>query len=125
VQVSKSIKRVFFRKGDYYIPFNQKASRFLIETLEPHTEDSYFAWNFFDPILGQKEGFSDYVFEETAETFLKNNPDVRNKLEQKRAADTTFAKNARAQIEFCLPALPLLRTGTFTIPGLQANEIVI
>jgi len=62
VQVSKRTKQQTFRKGDWYIPLNQSANRFLIETLEPHTEDSYFAWNFFDPILGQKEGFSDYVF---------------------------------------------------------------
>ncbi|MFN2440917.1 MAG: hypothetical protein ABR503_17055, partial [Chitinophagaceae bacterium] len=66
VRVSKSLKKITFQKGDYYIPLNQKANRFLIETLEPQAEDSYFVWNFFDAILGQKEGFSDYVFEETA-----------------------------------------------------------
>jgi hypothetical protein len=79
---------------------NQAANRFLIETLEPQGEDSYFAWNFFDPILGQKEGFSDYVFEETAANYLKHNPALQKKLEDKRATDTVFAKNARAQLNF-------------------------
>jgi hypothetical protein len=100
VQVAKTTKRVVFRKGDYYIPLNQRANRFLIETLEPHTEDSYFTWNFFDPILGQKEGFSDYVFEETAAAYLKEHPELRKQLEERRATDSTFAKSARAQLAF-------------------------
>ena len=51
---------------------NQVANRFLIETLEPQAEDSYFAWNFFDGILGQKEGYSAYAFEDIAADYLKN-----------------------------------------------------
>lgn len=100
VQVSKRTSTMSFRKGDWYIPLNQKANRFLIETLEPQGEDSYFAWNFFDPILGQKEGFSDYVFEETAVEFLKQNPDVLKKLNDRKASDSAFAKNGRAQLNF-------------------------
>ena len=57
VKISSSMQKMKFSKGDYYIPMNQAANRFLIETLEPQAEDSYFAWNFFDAILGQKEGF--------------------------------------------------------------------
>lgn len=100
VQVSKKQMRLAFRSGDYYIPLNQPANRFLIEILEPQGEDSYFAWNFFDAILQQKEGFSDYVFEETAAAFLKRNPDVKKALDQKRATDSVFAKNAEAQLNF-------------------------
>jgi hypothetical protein len=100
VQVSKGVKNIQFRKGDYYIPLNQPGNRFLMETLEPQAEDSYFTWNFFDPVLGQKEGFSDYVFEGTAAEFLKQNPEVRKKLEERKVADSSFAKNARAQLGF-------------------------
>lgn len=100
VQLAKTTKRVSFRKGDYYIPLNQRANRFLIEILEPNTEDSYFAWNFFDPILGQKEGFSDYVFEETAAAYLKQHPEVRKQLEERRASDSALAKSARGQLGF-------------------------
>lgn len=89
-----------FRKGDYYIPLNQIANRFLIETLEPRAPDSYFAWNFFDGILGQKEGFSGYVFEETAADYLKAHPELRARLEERKASDTSFAKNGRAQLNF-------------------------
>ena len=100
VKVTASTQRVTFRKGDWYIPMDQNANRFLIETLEPQAEDSYFAWNYFDAILGQKEGYSGYAFEDIAADYLKSNPDVRAKLEQRRATDTTFAKSAGAQLNF-------------------------
>jgi hypothetical protein len=100
VKTSVTVKQMKFKKGDYYIPMNQPANRFLIETLEPTASDSYFAWNFFDGILGQKEGYSGYAFEDIAADYLKSNPDLKNKLEQKRATDTAFAKNGRAQLNF-------------------------
>ena len=100
VKTSVTIKQIKFKKGDYYIPMNQPANRFLIETLEPAASDSYFAWNFFDGVLGQKEGYSGYAFEDIATDYLKTNPDLKNKLEQKKATDTAFAKNGRAQLNF-------------------------
>ena len=106
VKVSTTMKEMKFRKGDYYVPMNQVANRFIAEVLEPQGDDSYFAWNFFDGILGQKEGFSSYVFEETATEFLKNNPEVKTKLEQRRATDTAFAKSASAQLNFVFQNTP-------------------
>jgi Zinc carboxypeptidase len=106
VKISSSIQKMKFRKGDYYIPMNQPANRFLIETLEPQAEDSYFAWNFFDAILGQKEGFSGYSFEDIAASYLKTNPDLKNKLEQRRLTDTAFAKSANAQLNFVFQNSP-------------------
>jgi hypothetical protein len=100
VKISSSLQKVNFRKGDYYIPMNQVANHFLIETLEPQAEDSYFAWNYFDALLGQKEGYSSYVFEDKAAEMLKNNAELKLKLENKRAADTAFAKNGSAQLNF-------------------------
>ena len=100
VKTSKTVQQMKFRKGDWYIPLNQKANHFLMEVLEPTGDDSYFAWNFFDGILGQKEGYSSYVFEETAEEFLKQNPVVKQKLEERRATDTAFAKSGSAQLNF-------------------------
>jgi len=100
VKTSTTNKQMKFRKGDYYIPLNQAANRFLIETLEPTAADSYFAWNFFDGILGQKEGFSGYSFEDIAADYLKTNPELKTKLDQRLATDTAFAKNGRAQLNF-------------------------
>ena len=100
VQVTTSTKQIAFRKGDFLIPLNQAANRFIVEVLEPQAEDSYFTWNFFDAILGQKEGFSDYVFEETAANYLIQNPALKERLEQRKLADTAFAKSPQAQLNF-------------------------
>jgi hypothetical protein len=100
VKISTTKQKIEFRKGDWYIPMNQAANRFLIETLEPQAEDSYFTWNFFDAILGQKEGYSGYAFEDIAADYLKTNPDIKLKLEQRRATDTSFARSANAQLNF-------------------------
>ncbi len=100
VKLSSSIQRIQFKKGDWYIPMNQAANRFLIETLEPQCEDSYFAWNYFDAILSQKEGYSSYSFEDIAADYIKKNPGIKLKLDQRRASDTAFANNGRAQLSF-------------------------
>ncbi len=89
-----------FHKGDFWIDLNQNANRYIVETLEPQGMDSYFAWNFFDGILNQKEGYSDYVFEDLAAEFLKKNPVLKQKLEEKRQSDPKFAADAGAQLDF-------------------------
>ncbi|WP_336515740.1 M14 family metallopeptidase [Pollutibacter soli] len=100
VEVTKTNSVVTFRKGDWYVPMNQPAARFLAEVLEPQSDDSYFAWNFFDGILGQKEGYSPYVFEETAAVYLSEHPELQTALEEKRKSDSSFAKSGSAQLNF-------------------------
>lgn len=106
VSTSTSVQRIAFRKGDWYIPMNQAANRFLIETLEPTAEDSYFAWNFFDAILGQKEGYSGYAFEDIAADYLRKNKDLQLKLDERKAVDSVFAKDGRAQLNFIYQQSP-------------------
>ena len=86
-------QKVKFLKGDYFIAMNQTANRYIIEMLEPAGDDSFFAWNFFDAILQQKEGYSDYRWEDLAAEVLKSNPDLQNKLEEKKKSDPKFAAN--------------------------------
>ena len=71
-----------------------------METLEPQADDSYFHWNFFDAILQQKEGYSDYRWEDVAATFLLQHPEVKQQLEGKKKTDTAFAASAEAQLDF-------------------------
>ena len=100
VKVSATIKKIKILKGDYYIPMNQPANRYIVEMLEPTGDDSFFAWNFFDAILQQKEGYSDYRWEDVAAEYLKNNPELKQKLEVKKQGDPKFANNASAQLDF-------------------------
>ncbi|WP_290792530.1 M14 family metallopeptidase [Flavihumibacter sp. UBA7668] len=122
VQVSTHREKIQFRKGDWYIPMNQRANRFLVEVLEPQAMDSYFTWNFFDAILGQKEGYSSYVFEDTAEKYLKEHPELQKALEEKKAADTAFAKSATQQLDFIFRQSPYYEPGHNRYPVFRVME---
>ena len=93
--VTKSRK---FYAGDLLIPMNQIGNRYIIETLEPQGRDAFFRWNFFDSILDQREYFSPYVFEETAEKMLLNDEELKKEFEELKSNDEEFANNARSQL---------------------------
>jgi hypothetical protein len=96
--VSKQIIKIL--KGDYLIELNQSTNRYIIEMLEPTGDDSFFAWNFFDAILQQKEGYSDYRWDDLAAEVLRKEPLLKEKLEAKKAADTRFAADPSAILDF-------------------------
>jgi len=100
VKVSTSMQTIRFLKGDYIIPTKQSARRFLVEMLEPIGDDSYFAWNFFDAILQEKEGYSDYRWEDVAAAYLVEHPELKTMLDERKKSDAAFAKDASAQLEF-------------------------
>jgi hypothetical protein len=99
-KVTAKTEKVKFRKGDYIVPTQQKGIKYLLETLEPEAVDSFFNWNFFDTMLQQKEGYSDYVFEDLAAQILKENPKLKQELAQKMKEDVAFAKNPEAQLDW-------------------------
>ena len=89
-----------FEVGDIIVPTDQEAVRFIVETLEPHAPDSYFAWNFFDAILQQKEHFSAYVFEDLASEILEKDQVLLLAFNKKKTEEPEFAKDAGAQLEY-------------------------
>lgn len=95
-----------FREGDWYIPLNQPGNRYLLETLEPQAPDAYFAWNYFDPVLQQKEYFSSYVFEDRALELLAQDAELKAEFEARKVADPEFAGNGRAQLDFIYKRSP-------------------
>ena len=82
VKLRSKTDSIYFYKGDNIIYCNQITNRFIIETLEPKATDAYFNWNYFDSALQQKEWFSDYVYEETAEKVLIAAPALRKELDE-------------------------------------------
>lgn len=100
VAVAAKREKIQFLKGDYIINLNQPGNRYITEMLEPTGDDSFFSWNFFDAILQQKEGYSDYRWNNIAEEYLKNNPELKKELEEKKNTDSAFAKNSSAQLNF-------------------------
>jgi hypothetical protein len=106
VKTSTRLQKIAFRKGDIIIPTGQAADRFLVETLEPTGDDGYFAWNFFDAILQQKEGYSNYRWEDVAGDFLASHPEIKQQLEDKKKAEPAFAASANAQLDFVYKKSP-------------------
>ena len=100
VKLRKEKQQIQFRKGDYIISTAQAARRYMVEVLEPEAPDAFFAWGLFDAVLQQKEHFSAYVFEDDAAALLKKDANLRKLLENKKQADTSFAKDGAAQLEF-------------------------
>jgi hypothetical protein len=96
IQLETTTQTVQLLKGDYLISLAQPARRYLLEVLEPLGDDSFFSWNYFDAILQQKEGYSDYRWETVAADWLEKNPALRQQLEEKKKADPAFAGNSSA-----------------------------
>jgi hypothetical protein len=133
-KVNKSLKEIKFSQGDYIISTDQEGIRYVLETLEPEAVDSFFNWNFFDAILQQKEGYSEYVFEEVALDMLNANDSLKKSFLLKKAADKEFSSNGRAQLDWIYkqsqfyesahlqyPVYRVLRDSTLQIEGLIAN----
>ncbi len=100
VKTRDTVMKVMVRAGDVVAVVKPDNERFLTAVLEPRAADSYFAWNSFDGILQQKEGYSDYVFEDKAAVWLKAHPDKYAELQRKKAQDPVFAKDAWAQLNW-------------------------
>ena len=99
-EVTKSSENVLVKKGAILVKTQQSGVRYLLETLEPSAPDSFFNWNFFDAILQQKEGFSPYVWEDMAEIFLNENPEIKKEFEAKKRNNPGFAKNWYLQLDW-------------------------
>lgn len=119
--VQSKKENVKFLKGDFLIPTNQSGVKYLLETLEPEAVDSFFNWNFFDSILGQKEYFSDYVFEDTAAELLKTDKALKTAFEMEKSLDKKFAEDGKAQLDWIYRHSPyfeksFLRYPVYRIP---------
>jgi hypothetical protein len=100
VTIEKRVQKVQYYKGDYLVKTNQAENNYIMHTLEPMSADAFFAWNFFDAILQQKEYFSPYVFEEVAAALLEKDADLKARFEAKKKADEKFAESAYDQLLF-------------------------
>lgn len=100
VKTTKFTENTTFLKGDYVVAVNQPGNRYIVEMLEPAGDDSFFAWNFFDAILQQKEGYSDYRWEDIAAEVLKKDTALQQKLTTKKTSEPDFAKNASAILNY-------------------------
>lgn len=88
------------KKGDFIVPMKQDKAYYILSVLDPRMEDSFFAWNFYDSYLQQKEYFSAYVFEEKAVEILMNNPELQKEFRHKQQQDPKFRASRWEQLYF-------------------------
>lgn len=100
LKTEKQTQQRLFLKGDFLVKANQRNARFIASVLEPTAVDSYLRWNFFDEIFQQKEYFSPYVFEETAERLLEEDSELRTAFESWKAENPEKASNNYAALTF-------------------------
>ncbi len=122
VKVTAINQKIRFLKGDHIIWLNQPANRYLVNMLEPIGDDSFFSWNFFDAILQQKEGYSDYRWDDLAAEVLKKDPALKAKLEEKKKTDEKFAANSTAQLDFIYKNSPYYEPGHNRYPVYRLNR---
>ena len=125
VSVEKYTDFIKVDKDDYYISFegkNEGKIRFIIELLEPHAVDSYFAWNFFDANLQQKEWFSAYVFEDKAEQLLNENPNLKAEYEAALKTDEKLADNPWAQLYWVYTHSPFYEPSHMRYPVYRVKK---
>jgi Zinc carboxypeptidase len=115
------LQKIKFLKGDYLIRMDQPVNRYCVEMLEPTGDDSFFSWNFFDAVLQQKEGYSDYRWEDIAVQVLKKDPALNQKLLERKQADSNFAKDASAQLDFIYKNSPYYEPAHLRYPVYRLN----
>lgn len=122
VEVSKIDKEMTIRKGDFIVDMNQLNNRFAVEVLEPQAADSYFAWNFFDSNLQQKEWFSPYVFEDLATEILKENPELKKEFFAKKKNEPDFNQSQWTQLYFIYRRSEYFEKNFKHYPVFRVNE---
>lgn len=116
VKVQHEKRELLLKPGDYLISTDQPNAQFLHATLQAAAEDSYFAWNFMDSYLDEKEYFSSYVFEDIAAKLLKENENLKLAFEKKRAEDPEFAKSQWQQLFFIYQQSPYFEPSFRVLP---------
>jgi murein tripeptide amidase MpaA len=89
-----------YRAGDLWVPLDQPGATLAIHLFEAQAPDGLMKWNAFDTVLEFKEYAEDYVMEPIARRMLAENPALKREFEAKLAADSTFARDPGARIDF-------------------------
>lgn len=84
--------------GSIRVPTDQPLGDLVMILLEPQSEDSLFAWGFFNEILSRVEYLEAYALAPMADQMLANDPALRAAFEARLAADPAFAADPDARL---------------------------
>lgn len=115
-QTTEQTDSILFRRGDYLIATNQPGVKYIVEMLEPRGNDSFFAWNFFDGFLQQKEGFSTWRWHQMADKLIEDDPLLKQELEAKKKNDLKFAACSECILDFIYKRSPYFERSYMLYP---------
>lgn len=80
-------------QGTMIIPIEQIRAQLILQALEPRGNDSFLKWGFFNTIFERKEYAESYAIEKIARQMIEQDPDLKNRFEEKLKSDSLFASN--------------------------------
>ena len=102
IQVSGTTRsethKQLFPAGSVYISTDQPLGDLVMILLEPASKDSYFSWGFFMSIFQRTEYIEAYIMEPMAKKMLEGSPALQKELEEKKAAEKSFANDQHAML---------------------------
>ena len=106
IEYTESTEELAFPAGSAIISMNQPSARIIADALEPKGNGSFVSWGFFDAVFEQKEYAENYVMEKMAAKMLAEDPALKTEFEKKKAADTAFAKDQDAILNWFFTKTP-------------------
>ena len=106
VKVRTVTQEIQYLKGDYIIPLNQRANKYIVTMLEPQSESGFFAWNFFDSFLEGQDWYSVWGFESHLKELLDSDPELRAAYEKARSEDAEMAADPVKQLQWLYQNTP-------------------
>ncbi len=106
VRLRTVTQKVDYMKGDYIIPLNQRANKYIVTMLEPQSESGFFAWNFFDSFLEGQDWYSVWGFESHLKELLDHDPVLKAAFDKARSEDERMAADPVVQLQWLYQNTP-------------------
>lgn len=91
-----------FLKGSVIIETSQPSAQIIAHLLEPRGPVSFLKWGFFNTCFQIKEKPEDYIIEQIARDMISKNPNLLAELEKLKKANSEFAKDPSAILDWLL-----------------------
>jgi len=92
--------------GSYIVRTDQPLGDLAMLLLEPRSADSFFQWGFFLEVLQRTEYVEQYVMEPMAARMMAEDPELKEAFEAAVRADTTFAADPQARLQWFYERTP-------------------
>lgn len=106
IKVRTVAQDVTYHKGDFIVPVNQRANKYIVHMLEPQSEAGFFAWNFFDSFLEGQDWYSVWGFESHLRELLDTDAALAESFAKAKAENSELASSPVAQLQWLYQNTP-------------------